>query len=285
LLTPNKLDHDTFYTIFSLIRQQEWLSGKSKAVIELYNLCETDLQQNLIVDLLTRFKYLNSSSVNNNGIKITDKVITEWKCNAENCLMIAIADTQEGKIDGSQGLLNSLKEKFADFDFTNDNFISSIGKGAHKIKSNQTAILFDDFIGSGETIDRKIRWFIDKLKNLKKSNVTIKVVCYGLMRYAIETFKNNNVDFYSPEILDKGISDYYPEHLRELYLEEMLKLEEKLETVSKNIHLSAYSLGYKKSEAIYKLEAFNVSDNVFPIFWWPEVKEKLKRSTLFNRLN
>lgn len=104
------------------------------------------------------------------------------------------------------------------------------------------------------------------------------------MSQANEKFLEHDIECYSPLILKKGISDYFESDEAENYKREITMLENKFEPNCNNMHIAAYSLGYAQSEAIFTFESYNIPDNVFPIFWWPEIKPRTKRRLLFKRL-
>ncbi|MBW4890001.1 hypothetical protein KXQ82_09750 [Mucilaginibacter sp. HMF5004] len=275
-----------FLKMLSLMLDIPWLQLKSKEVVELYNFCDTTAQQDLIVSLLRRFIHINSSKLEQMGLDISSHVVNNWKLTFDKTLFIAIADEKKDELDGSQAYLNSLKNKFDD-NWTRDNFVKSIGIGYHNIQDRQTAILFDDFIGSGETIKRQYLWFKNKMADIGKPNVEIKIVSYAIMESVYYNLISDGIVIYSPLKIKKGISEYegYNDVQKTESLKLMLDLEDKLEDTIKNIKLKNYSLGYGLSESIYAVEGYNISDNVFPVFWWPEEKKKSKRRTLFRRLN
>ena len=83
--------------------------------------------------------------------------------------------------------------------------------------------------------------------------------------------------------LDKGISDYYGNKVKET-LDCMLNLEENLGNEFMGKKLSDVSLGYHKSEALFAIDNLTVPNNVFPIFWWPVLKSNVIRNTVLNRI-
>lgn len=280
-----RIDQDAFDILMKLTRKASWLEAKSRQLTELYNLCDTVPQQTLMVDLLERFKHVESAELEHMGDQIADHVQMKWGLSASNTYFVATADMKKGHVDGSQGYLNALKNKFG-YEWTADNFIGSIGAGRHAVKSGDTALLFDDFIGSGETIRRQYAWFRDKMTEDGKQ-VDIKVVAYSIMEFAQIDLVMDGIPVYSPLILKKGISEHHAYSAAEkaVHIQNMLDLEAKLEPYVRGIHLSKYSLGYLKTEAIYAVQGLNVSDNVFPVFWWAEEKPSVTRKTLFRRLN
>lgn len=277
-----RVDETAFTELYPLFEDNKWLSRKSKAVLELYNFCDTSVQQDIILHLIREFKHVSSTEVETLGEMIAAQIEKEWKLLPSDTIISAISDHFD--VDGSQAFLQVLKNKFENDEWSADNFINKIGKGIHKVKDGGNFILFDDFIGSGETIIRKYDWSISKLKNLNVKNANVFIIAFASMNFSLDTIKEHQISIYTPLVLKKGITDHFDEHTASSYIKELGELEKKLEPYSNDIHLEAYKLGYNKSEAIFTFEAYNIPDNVFPIFWWPEVIPKIKRRTLFKRL-
>lgn len=283
-MSAKRIDEDAFYKVFPLIKSKEWIASKSKNLLELFNTCDTSEQQDLIVHLLDKFELVTSSELEKIGTDVANYIENVWELNPATTFIIATADNKDrNHVDGSVAFLQNLKNKFSDDDWIEDNFVSTIGKGATTIKSGNTAILFDDFIGSGETILRKYVWFADKMKNTKKK-VDIRIVTYAIMKEALEMLKSKGISIYAGLELEKGISGHFSEPLLTIYKEGMLSLEKKLKQDIGKYYLDSYSLGYKKCETIFCFESNNISDNVFPIFWWPKFSSDEKRNPFFKRL-
>ncbi|MBX7153437.1 MAG: hypothetical protein K1X91_00655 [Bacteriodetes bacterium] len=277
-----KLPEKEFNEIFSLISNVPWLQSKATSLVFLYNNCENEEQRKLVIDLLRRFRVVDSREIDRIGEMIADKLCKEWNLNAGNSYIISVSD--ETKIDGGQGLLQQIKNKFAKYEWSNENFISTIGQGVHLVKDGEVAVLFDDFIGSGETIMRKYHWFKNKLTILNKPNVIVKVLSIAAMEQTYFELITRNVVLYSSILILRGISDFYQTDTNH-YLQCMLDIEKGLEEKNKKMSLTSYSLGYKKSESLFWFEGNNISDNVFPIFWWPFKKDKSKINTIFQRMS
>ena len=51
-----------------------------------------------------------------------------------------------------------------------------------------------------------------------------------------------------------------------------------------SLDIGSGNIRYKESESLFNLESYNVPNNVFPIFWWPQLKDNNYHKTLFRRL-
>jgi hypothetical protein len=197
----------------------------------------------------------------------------------------------EDTIDGSH-LLQLIKAKFANHFWIEDNFISTIGRGRYKIKDNVNIILFDDFIGTGETINTKFAWMKGHVGRSGASGVNLKLISIACMEEGFDLLKSQGIDFFTPLVLKKGISGYHFNQDALNKKQQMLQLEAKLmdlvlikqRSKTKSYQLKHYSLGYEQSETLYAIEGMNISDNVFPIFWWPYLQNGDLHNRIFERI-
>jgi len=283
--SSSKISYDVFIKLVELMKKNEWLCDETEALVELWNFCDEEHQQILIEELLNDFKYLNSKDLKNLGREVANHIREKWELTHRGTKVVAISDTKEA--DGSQAFLQSIKNKFVfeGSEWSERNFVNSLPKAAHSVRSNQTLILIDDFVGTGNTLDRKYEWLTKTIANraLKDhSSIDIKFVAIAGMEFARDALDKLGIDYYVPIWLKKGISEKYTGHRLEISTNAMKKLEKKLCKAYSGLYLQSF--GYKKSESLFAIESFNVPNNVFPVFWWPYDKDRKFRNTLFKRL-
>jgi len=284
--TIDKINHEDFIKLYELTKNQNWLEDVSIELIELWNLCEHSTERNLIYELLLNFLCLDSKKINVYCKDISKYICDEWGIRSESTKIVALSD--EIRPDGSQFFIQSLKNKFADRNnWTERNFennLTSIGKASYQLKNGQNLILIDDFIGTGNTVERKIKWLKSKIKEKNKYDIKIFLVSLACMQEALNIIKSLEIEFFTPKILKKGISDYYKGEILKDNIGNMKNLESKLHPIYKNWRLLNFSFGYGKSETLFAIEGLNVPNNVFPIFWWPLLMEERKRKTILKRI-
>ncbi|MCK5632932.1 hypothetical protein KAH94_04235 [bacterium] len=284
--SSDKMNPEDFIKLYKLTKKQNWLEDIYGALIELWNLCGHDNEQNLIYELLWRFSCLDLKKINNYCKDISKHVCDEWSINSESTKIVALCD--EERPDGSQFFIQILKNKFADRNnWTEINFennLTSIGKASYQLKNGQNLILIDDFIGTGNTVKRKIKWLKSKIKEKNKYDIKIFLVSLACMRDALYIIKSLKIKFFAPVILKKGISDYYKGEILKNNIGNMKNLESKLHPIYKNGRLLDFNFGYGKAESLFAIEGINVPNNVFPIFWWPLLIEERERNTILKRI-
>jgi hypoxanthine-guanine phosphoribosyltransferase len=280
------MDSEEFYRLYLLIQKQNWLEESYNGLIELWNLCDKNEQKELIEDLLKRFVVLNLEKIEKACKNIADHISNKWYLIGKSTKIVAMCSGD--KPDGSQFILQCLKNKFADIkgweerDFVNN--LKSFGQVNYQIKSDQSVVLIDDFIGTGKTAIRKTEWLINKFKKKNLQMVKIYIISLACMEAAVKKIGDLKVDFYSPYILKKGINDFYCGNELEENIRNMENLESLLHPNYKQLKLSEFNFGYGRSETLFTIQGGNVPNNVFPIFWWPLLKNNSKRKTILRRI-
>lgn len=276
------IDSMVFSRLRKLFTEIDWLGDLEESFLDIWNLCTKSQQQDLIEDLIRRFSYMTSRDLKREGESIAKQLTTVWDINPLKTLVIAFADSD--KPDGSQALLQSIKDKFVLTDnWSENNFINRIVAGANKIKSGETAVLIDDFTGTGNTAKRRINWFTNKLNERNIKGCKIFFVTLAMMEAAKPILSLLPIeDYFSCLCLRRAISDEYTGDVLTRKKQSMVELEELLAETFKGRKLTNYNFGYQRSEALYSLEAYNTPNNVFPIFWWPELRSGKRRRPMFN---
>ena len=284
--SSDKMNLEDFNKLSNLLKKQVWLEDVFEALIELWNLCEYKDEQKLIYELLLKFLCLDFKKLNNYCKDISKHVCDEWDLDGELTKIVALCD--DNKPDGSQFLIHILKNKFEGrHNWTESNFVNSlltIGQTPYHLKDGQNLILIDDFIGTGNTVKRKIKWLKSKMKEKNKCDIKIFLVSLACMQGALNVIESLEIEFFTPKILKKGISDYYEGEILKNNIGNMKNLESKLHPIYKNWRLLNFNFGYGKAESLFAIEEVNVPNNVFPIFWWPLLSEERKRKTILIRI-
>lgn len=276
---------EDFYSLDKMSEEIPWLNDREyqSGVLALWEELKDEKSKKLIIELLKRLEHLNDKCMNENAYQIVDK-IREWDINPNNVVLVATSDGDE--VDGSVAGLQFLKNKLATLNGWSEKLLfSNFNAALQSIQSGVTEVLiFDDFIGSGKTMVDKLNLFKNELVNKGIVGVNFRILGFAAMEHGIQHI-NENLDssIFCPVKLKKGISDYESKHAED-YKCLMEGLEISLQKNYKGLKLKDFSLGYKKSETLYQVYGNNCSNNVFPLFWWPNKKGGKPRNTLFRRL-
>ena len=275
----NILLREEFFRLKGIHDKNPWLAYENVlGLYELWGLADTDSQKELLEFLIANFSYVDSDGVRNACKAIANQIEEVWKLLPEDTIITAICDNSDP--DGSQYLIQAMKNKFS-ANWRNS-FFNAITNAVHEVNGQSNIVIIDDFIGTGRTVARKVKFLANTLAKLGKYGVSFYVCSLAAMNFSRETVGNVVEESYSYMYLSKGITELAPSSKQTLYAYDMLVLEGHLHW-SRNKR-RRYSFGYEKSEALFSLESTNVPNNVFPIFWWPLLKPGVERSTILRRL-
>lgn len=275
------MPEDAFNDMLAIFDIQPWTRECADELRQLWNLCETREEQELLRELLKRFTWFDSDH-EKNATKGISQAVKKWGLTPETTWIVAAANNSE--IDGSSAGLQKLKNKIEPFDDWHSRFVSNIPAASSKIKSGDCVLLFDDFVGTGEKLLKKTEWLKKLCSQNSVSDLNIYYISFsgmdfGLANIALEAPER----VYSYLRLRKGISESYPEELARYYTEIMTGIERRLGGKYKNKSLRDFHLGYKKSEALYCAQNDNCPNNVFPVLWWPVLENGSRHVTLLKR--
>lgn len=277
--SPQQIGKKDFLRLSNLNMEYKWLLDNPEGLFELWCLTDDDKQKNLIELLIKNFVYIDGQKLTMACRDIATQIENTWSLTPNNTYLAAICDNSNP--DGSQSLIQNLKNKFS-VGWRESNFYNSIAVGVNEIPNSSYLILIDDFIGTGNTIKRKMKYVRSVLEDKVFSDVKIKIVSLAAMNFSKDILNTLEVDYYSVYWLDKGISEQLEEPLRASATMSMEQLEDKLQ--KRHQGRSLPNFGYKRSESLFSLETANIPNNVFPIFWWPSLKEGIERATIFRRI-
>ena len=276
-----KLKKEDFNRVYGLYPKQPWLCDKESNLIELIELCDTIEHKDLIIDLLSEFKYLDQKVLNSFLNYLSDCIINDSGFQEDTTIIASI--TADDIADSSQKVLDYIKVPLFKMGWSNVTTVNRFnGIPKYILKGKTQIILIDEFIGSGKTILHRLRG----THGWPKEKFEIKFCFLAGMEYAIKNIEDQGYEVFCPLLLKKGISERYEEPIATNVIARMKELEDKL-APQINIHsLSTFSLGYNDTQALYSLESClgNTPNSVFPIFWWPRYSNDNSRNTLLTRV-
>jgi hypothetical protein len=275
----SRIGRAMFTTMLEMTVSQPWLKDKQNPLIDLIDECEKDEQQQLVFELLERFTFLDAPDFQQAIQGIADYIQVTLRLGPDDA---AISASDNGKYsDSSQLVVYSLKAAQWNIpNWTTNSFVSNL---SHLVESagKGNLVLVDEFVGTGETAEKKVKW----LKNeLAKSGASPKIY-FGVvagMEVGLSRVRAVADGVFAAHVLNRGISDFYPTGEIQDRLDAMLELERRLGPEGRRGMLKKHSLGYKKSESLYSRASGNTPNNVFPVFWWEVRSDGSSRRPLLN---
>lgn len=222
-------------------------------------------QRNLIISLSEKFLWVQESTYLKHFAVAFDSFITSFDFSRGKKVFICplLPEEDFGKSKSSVSMLyfvkshlGAIQRKYSDFSITYADSPSVVNLDI--IQDGYTLCLIDDFIGTGETAERAVKYFLDRdiTKNM------IAIVSLVSMKFGISDLNNKGYSTYTDISCDKGISCTNDETQIEL-----------MKNIEKTIKVSDdCKFGYKGSEALVKM--MRTPNNTFPIFWLRNKKNK-----------
>ena len=222
-------------------------------------------QCNLVINLTEKFLWVQDSAYIKHFSVAFDSFISSYSFSRGKNIYICplLPEEDFGKSKSSISLLylvkshlGAIQRKYSEFSITYADSPNAVK--LDKIRDNYTLCLIDDFIGTGDTVERASKYFLDR--NISKNMMTI--VSLVSMSSGLDDLKNKGYITYTNISCEKCITDGG----NETQIELMKNIEESIK-VSDN-----YKFGYKGSEALVKM--IRTPNNTFPIYWLRNKKNK-----------
>lgn len=222
-------------------------------------------QCNLIISLTEKFLWIQEGAYIKHFSVAFDSFITSYDFSRGKRIYICplLPEEDFGKSKSSVSLLyfvkahlDAIQRKYSDFSITYADSPNAVNLDI--IKDSYTLCLIDDFIGTGETVERAAKYFLEQ--DISKNMMAI--VSLVSMKSGIFDLNNKGYSTYTDISCDKGIS----------YTGDETKIE-LMKNIEKTIKVSDdYKFGYKSSEALVKM--MRTPNNTFPIYWLRNKKNK-----------
>jgi len=275
-----RINRKDFIKLTKLCRKYDWLQDRSDALAELWNYADKKNNKLLIEFLIKNFLFVNGRNYANSCRLIANHIENKWNLSPSNTIIASICINSSP--DGSQRLIQSLKNKFSTYWSEEGIFINCLPEAVKRIKSNSNIVLLDDFLGTGRTLNSRLDYLKYRINKEQILNVNIYFIALAAMNFSKSFLDNLDVKYYSSFWLYKGISELLDEPKRAQALYDMGELEKKL--APKERRKTLPNLGYGQSESLFAIDDDNIPTNVFPVFWWPRLADGHYRKTLFHRL-
>lgn len=274
-----KLNKKQFALIFKLLQKQPWLSNKGDCLDELMEMCVHLDEQQLVCGLLDRFKYLSAQELSQYLNQMAAQIIKVWALPEGQTQIVAM--THDHKADSAQLILQMLKPILVQYGWSNATLVNRCDKAAKHIVTHPIVVLVDEFSGTGKTVCGRLKTIQRCSAEKNVQSYEVKVCLVACMEEGKRRIEREGVEVYAPLVQRKGITDHYIGDELDGARDKMLRLESLLKQAIDGKSLPSF--GHGGAEALYGAELGNVPNNVFPLFWWPQMEDGRQRNALFTR--
>lgn len=279
-IAAEQISEGALLDMMLMFNEQEWTRELQAELVALWQLCETRDQQLLLRRLILSFVVLDQKA-ELSACRAINEQFQAWGLDASTTRVVAVAD--DGEVDGSTAGLQKLKNKIIPYESWHSRFYPSIASSMKEIQNGDSVVLFDDFIGTGNKVGKKVDW-IRRFGFQNGIEFSLHCISFAGMRFGLKNLADSwGLPVFSALELERGISEMMSEDEVPAALALMRQIESKLSARYKNKKVRDYSMGYGGSEALYFWMNDNCPNNVFPIFWWPKLKGGSVLRTLLQR--
>ena len=222
-------------------------------------------QRDLIISLTENFLWVQENEYAKYFSLAFQSFVTSYDFSRGKkiCFCPLLPEEDFGKSKSSVYLLYSIKshlaaiqKKYSDFSITYEdspNFVD-----IDLIKNGYTLCLIDDYIGTGETVVRATKYFL----NQEVTKDMMAIISLVGMNVGLSNLINIGYNIYTNVKCDKGLSY----NANEAQIELMKNIEKAIKVTDD------YKFGYKASEALVRMK--RTPNNTFPIYWLHNKKNK-----------
>jgi hypothetical protein len=240
----------------------------------LFNEANTDDELEVVKHVLKTLTYCQSEDLVQAGAEAARQIEDVWKLSPRDTIIVGVA--KQGQTCGSTAYVRCIENSLPRGWSSEKSIWTTIDSAFQERNDRVNLVVVDDFVGTGEKL-------ASLFERLRKSSNTSTYIVHACTFAAMECGRNHldealDQRFIAHLVLQKCISDLLQEPQRSAMLSAMVSLEGKI--FSKP---SEYSLGYKKSEASFYLESFNIPNNTFPVLWKDTYANRAQRAALFSR--
>lgn len=272
-----------FYPVLTLVKENRWLLERPEELSSLVDFCKDQNESDLIYDLLNRFFFLYQEDMNRGWQQMANQIFNVWKLDKNETQIVAMNTDDDA--DSSQAVLQMLKAPIRQIINKRATYKNSIDASIEYVANKPCIVIVDEFIGSGDTVKRNVKYLKEKLEEKQisseiRSKIKIYICVVAAMEHSLSNVEASADGIFAVHRLKKGISGYYEFPQLETKLDTMLQMESRLEYSPDSRY---FPFGYKKSEALYGADGWNAVNNLFPVFWWERRKGGKKHTPLFIR--
>ena len=158
------LSYRDFQSLFMLALEFPWICNREEAMLELWETTGSDENQKRLIEyLIHQFMYVDSDMSLEFAKQIALQITQEWELRPYNTYITAACDHSHP--DGSQQMVQKIKNHFP-YGWREYDFVNSLPEAVYKLHSNDCLVICDDFIGTGDTMTRKIDYAEKVIKKM-----------------------------------------------------------------------------------------------------------------------
>lgn len=265
-----KISKELVTSIMKLAETQPWVTDRISNVSDMLDECEDECQQQLLLDMLSRFSYVDEKGYTNGLKDIVDYLFNQEKLTPSKTQVYGLQIARA--TDSSNEVVYRIRSLITKVAGSGIEAFSTMNRIPETSLSDRPYIVIvDEFLGSGQTAKTRLNYLCHQFKQKGYTLSTENIyLCYlaGMSEAIIELRTEFKINIYCHIELKKGIDSYYQGDNKACAYSNMDKLEEALSNPCPQTEEDLPKLGYGNAEALYFREEGNPPNSNFPIFWW-----------------
>ena len=250
-----KISKANYRLLFRLYGTQNWLISRENKLLQTLDLCETIEEQNLLIDLLHRFVYINGSQLTEHLRGIADLICCEW--NLDKTKVQLVATTADYEPDSAQLMLQVMKPLLPERGWGSVKLNNNFTRSFKYLAEYPVVVLIDEFSGTGRTLLSRIKSLKSEAEQREKSSgKKIDLEIYVSLMASIEDVRPivsaNCAKFEAQIWLKKGISGQFIGHELETAVGDMNRLETTLKQDLPSIQFPSFGDGRQRPFILWK---------------------------------
>lgn len=269
--TPSTFPRGIFESSLALVQKQRWLSKVNREFSELLASCPSDLHRQMLIDLLARTTHISAVDYLDIIEKMRQHVEDAW--NLDPLTTLFVSSNNKHHVDSSKEVLNQLKSSaWKSLAWKKQLFHVAFSTAIAAAKDGHTLVIVDDFVGSGGSMLKALKWF-EEAAEKNKVAIDLRVLTVAGCEEGISNIQKAGFAVHCMVPIRKGLSDHLSGQELVDAVNQMTDLEDALDAkIGEKANFAAYRFGWRRQEAVYVRQGGNTPNNVFPIFWWRPLK-------------
>lgn len=259
---------------------QPWLKSKRVEYRALLNEYPEAECRALLIELLKNTTYVSLTRYQEAFDRIRIQIEQAWMVDITKCIFVSA--NQDRRISSSHRALFALRSANWAGVIPEERFVTRFRDAIDGCQKDFTIVIVDDFIGSGQTIQGVIDW-MSANASAAGLNANLFVVTVSACRQGLEALQASGVSAYADVIVPKSISDLVDAAHRTAAMATMVSIEDTLQSKCDEGAFRTYRLGLGQQEAVFYQDEGRTPDNVFPVFWWEQLKAGLRPTVMRRR--
>ena len=272
--------------VTDLMVRQPWLRELAPALDELIALCDDYDEHTMVCQLLERFLYLRDAALRNAFRELAKAIVSKSGFSESETIVAAMS--YDAAPDSGQAVVTGLRPHLVTAGWRDVRCLNRVGATTKRLGegTQSNLVIVDEFVGTGRTARNRVDWLQKSIASdygpARSKSISIHIGILAGMESGLAQLEEGGLTVHVVHRLKAGLRGWLVDEDYLMACYRMLRLELELSDSTESGE-PLPNFGYGCAEALYAADIGQVPNSVFPIFWWPELKDGTSRRTLLVR--